>query len=74
MTKQWTVKLTYIANAVFRIVQNHGEKVTLVGFRAGVGKLLPAWTFGMVRIIIFVTQFRVKNLVKTKLHDKQLCR
>jgi len=25
----------YIANAVFRIVQNHGEKDTFVGFRGG---------------------------------------
>ena len=25
MTKQWTTKWHYVANAVFRIVQNHGE-------------------------------------------------
>ena len=27
VTKQWTSKWLYIANAVFRIVQNHGEKI-----------------------------------------------
>jgi len=26
VTKQWTAKLSYIAKAVFRIVQNHGVK------------------------------------------------
>jgi len=25
VTKQWTAKWPYIANAVFRVVQNHGE-------------------------------------------------
>jgi len=25
MTKQWTTKWLYIANVVFRIVQNYGE-------------------------------------------------
>jgi len=29
VTKQWTAKWSYIANAVFRIVQNHGEKKLL---------------------------------------------
>jgi len=34
VTKQnYTTKLLYIANAVFRIVQNHSEYGTLVGFR-----------------------------------------
>jgi len=35
VTKQLTAKWSYIANAVFRIAQNHGEKVTFVGFRRG---------------------------------------
>jgi len=26
MTKQWTAKWSYIANTVFQVVQNHGEK------------------------------------------------
>jgi len=26
VTKQWTEEWPYIANAVFRIVQNHGDK------------------------------------------------
>ena len=33
--KQWTTKWPYIVNAVFQIVQNHGEKVTFVGYRGG---------------------------------------
>jgi len=34
--KQWTAKWPYIANALFRIIQNHGEKVTYVGFRGAI--------------------------------------
>jgi len=33
------------------------------------GQMRPAWTFDMARIKIFVTQFRIQNRVKTKLHD-----
>jgi len=35
VTKQRTAKWPYIANAVFRIVQNHGGKSYFVGFRGG---------------------------------------
>jgi len=35
VTKQWTAKRLYIANVVFRIVQNHCDKGTLAGFRGG---------------------------------------
>jgi len=34
-------KWSYIANAVFRIVQNHGEKVYLVGFTGAIAP--PPW-------------------------------
>ena len=35
MTKQLTVKWPYIANAVFRIAQNHGEKNNFRRFSGG---------------------------------------
>jgi len=35
VTKQLTAKWPCIANGVFRIAQNHGEKVTFVGFKGG---------------------------------------
>jgi len=37
----------------------------------GVGNLRPAWSFDMARIKIFVTQFKVQDRIKTKLHGKQ---
>ena len=40
MTKEWTIKSPYVANAVSRIVKNHGDQVTFVGFR---GKRSPQW-------------------------------
>jgi len=46
--------------------------------KAGVGNLRPAsqmqpaWTVDMARIRISVTQFRVQDRVKTKLHDEQV--
>jgi len=33
VTKQWTTKWLYIANAVFEIVQNYGEKFAFIGFK-----------------------------------------
>jgi len=36
------------------------------------GNLWPAWTFGMVRTRIFLTQFRTHYRIKTKLHDHDL--
>jgi len=38
-------KWSYIANAVFRIVQNHGEKVYLVGFTGAIAPPLD-WPLG----------------------------
>ena len=35
------------------------------------GQMRPAWTFDVARIRIFITQFRVQDRVKMKLHDKQ---
>jgi len=43
VTKQWTAKWPYIANAVFRIVQYHREKVTFGGFREGITPIAPPW-------------------------------
>jgi len=43
-----------------------------VGNLRPMGQMRPAWTFGMACIRIFVTQFRVQNHAKTKLHDKQV--
>ena len=40
-------KWPYIANAVFRIVQNHGEKVTFVGFKGASPPLDPPLTYTM---------------------------
>jgi len=34
-TKQWTVNWPYIGNAVFRIVQNHGERSCIRRFFVG---------------------------------------
>jgi len=38
----------------------------------GVGNLRPVLTLDMACIRIFVTQFRVQNRVKTKIHNKQV--
>jgi len=37
-------------------------------FRTWVGNLRPAWTFDMASVRILVTQFRIQNHIKTKLH------
>jgi len=41
VTKQWTSKRPYIANAVFRIVQNHGEKSYFRRFQGGDHTIAP---------------------------------
>jgi len=53
-----------------------GKSVFRRASNTGVGNLRPACTFDMARIRIFVTQFRVQDCVKNKLHDidKQLLR
>ena len=35
MTKRWTTKWPYVANALFQIVKNHGEWSYFLGFRWG---------------------------------------
>ena len=41
---------------------------------AGVGNQQPAWSFYITRNIIFVTQIRVQQCVKTKIHVEQVLR
>ena len=41
VAKQWTAKSPYIANAVFRIVKNHGEKSDFLGFRGAIAPIAP---------------------------------
>ena len=40
VTQQWTAKRPDMANAVFRIVKNHGKIVTFVGLK---GAIAPPW-------------------------------
>jgi len=47
VTKQWTAKCSNIANAVYRIVQNHGEQSYFVGFKGAIAPLDPP--LGMTR-------------------------
>ena len=43
VTKQWTSKWPYIANAVFRIVKIMVKKVIFVRFRGAIARITPTW-------------------------------
>jgi len=43
VTKQWTSKWPYIANAVFRIVKIMVKKVIYVRFKGAIAPITPTW-------------------------------
>jgi len=43
VTKQWTPKWPYIANAVFRIVKIMVKRVVFVRFRGAIASITPTW-------------------------------
>jgi len=54
--KQWTTKWLYIANVVFRIVQNYGEKVAFIGFKGAIAP--PGSAPASVFLVLFFTPAR----------------
>jgi len=55
VTKQWTAKYPYIANAVFRIVHSHGEKSYFRRFLES-PPLDPPLSQGFQRQLLGITQ------------------
>jgi len=74
--KKWTAKWPYIANAVFRIVQNHGEKRYFCRIEGGRSPQSPRPPFvsapGCRKSLAIVMYWCLKEYIENVLQSKLL--
>ena len=77
MTKQWKAIWPYIANAVFRFVQNHAQKSYFCSFFVGRSPQSPPSGFALLVVVYFNVQrampvLKARGIVKPRTAERHV--